>query len=231
MKIINDEGAFGEEKVLEFLRDNPDLLTRYPELVVELRVPHPCGGAVSLVEHQVSVLRDRNRRLKRQLRELIENARDNQALVQRLLRLSLNLFECRDVGEIVDRIYCALTDDFEIELATVRLFSPPQLGADRGLAEFVDLDDQTRNLFEHVLQKGKPVCGRLHPAQLDFLFGTHRAEIGSSALLPLGEAGRIGMLAMGSRDPGRFHPAQGTEFLSHVAELLTRAIKPYLQVA
>lgn len=220
-----------EAQVLQYLGEHPDLLGRHPEILAELEIPHACGRAVSLVEHQISVLRDQNRRLKQRLRELIDNARTNQALVRRLLRVSLSLFECTDMNEVSTRLHQALTGDFGVDVATMRLFGPPLTrGADE-LTEFSRLDEQTKTLFEHVLRAGKPVCGRLHPAQLEFLFGERRAEIASSALLPLGKCGALGMLAIGSRDPQRFHPAQGTEFLDHVRELVTRAIRPYLAVA
>ena len=216
--------------VLEYLRENSDLLVRFPDLLMDLEVPHRCGRAVSLVEYQLSVIKDHNRSLKRRLRELIDNARSNQDLVQRLLQLSVSLYECDQVGAVISKVYQALGDDFDIDVATVRLFGTPP--DEPGVAaEFIAKDEQIRALFSHVLKPGRPVCGRLQSAQLEFLFGERREEIGSSALLPLGSQGDLGMLAMGSKDPQRFHPAQSTDFLRHVAELLTSAITPHLAEA
>lgn len=216
--------------VLEYLREHSDLLLRFPDLLLDLEVPHRCGKAVSLVEYQLSVIKDHNRSLKRRLRELIDNARSNQDLVQRLLQLSVSLYECDQVGDVISKVYQALGDDFDVDVATVRLFGTPP---DEPVvaAEFIAKDEQVRGLFSHVLKAGRPVCGRLQSAQLEFLFGERREEIGSSALLPLGSQGNLGMLAMGSKDPQRFHPAQSTDFLRHVAELLTSAITPHLAEA
>ena len=216
--------------VLEYLREHSDLLVRFPDLLLDLEVPHRCGKAVSLVEYQLSVIKDHNRSLKRRLRELINNARSNQDLVQRLLQLSVSLYECDRVSDVISKVYQSLGDDFDVDVATVRLFGAPP--GESGVAvEFIAMDERVRALFSHVLKPGRPVCGRLQSAQLEFLFGERRVEIGSSALLPLGSQGDLGMLAMGSKDPQRFHPAQSTDFLLHVAELLTSAITPHLAEA
>lgn len=222
--------ALNDTLVLEYLREYPDLLVRFPDLLLDLEVPHRCGKAVSLVEYQLSVIKDHNRSLKRRLRELIDNARSNQDLVQRLLQLSVSLYDCDRVGDVIAKVYQALGDDFDVDVAAMRLFGKPPYEHDVS-AEFVAMDEQIRALFAHVLKAGRPICGRLQSAQLEFLFGSRRQEIGSSALLPLGSHGDLGMLAMGSRDPQRFHPAQSTDFLRHVADLLTSAIIPHLAEA
>ena len=224
---MNNTDTMNEALVMEYLRDHADLLVRFPELLLDLEVPHRCGKAVSLVEHQLSVIKDQNRSLKRRLRELIDNARSNQDLVQRLLQLSVSLYECHRVDDVLSKVYQALGEDFDIDVAEVRLFGKPSY--EQGvLPEFISMDGKIHALFSHVLKTGRPICGRLKSAQLEFLFGQRREEIGSSALLPLGDKGDLGMLAMGSKDPQRFLPAQSTDFLRHVADLLTSAITPHL---
>ena len=45
-----------EKTVADYLRDNPDFFQNNTSLLAMLRIPHSCGTAVSLVEHQVKVL-------------------------------------------------------------------------------------------------------------------------------------------------------------------------------
>ena len=220
-----------ESRVLSYLERRPGLLLDNPGVLALMDIPHECGGAVSLVEHQVTVLKTENRKLKRSLRELVDNATTNQERVQHLLELSLSLLECERIGDVVARLYRALGRDFNVDVARMRLFGDPMQDASGHGVVFVDMDDTTRNLFNSVLSAGLPVCGRLHSAQLEFLFGEQRELIGSSALLPLGAAGQLGLLAIGSHDPQRFHPAQGTEFLQTMSDLVTRAISTHLEVA
>ena len=44
------------------------------------------------------------------------------------------------------------------------------------------------------------------------------------ALVPLGENGAIGLLALGSAERERFHPGMSTEFLKRMGELITDAL-------
>ena len=74
----------GEAKVVAWLRDDPDFFTRYPELVENLRIPHPCRPAVSLLEYQNRLLRERSQRLHDKLLELVAIARDNDRLAERV---------------------------------------------------------------------------------------------------------------------------------------------------
>ncbi|MEK7261797.1 MAG: DUF484 family protein, partial [Pseudomonadota bacterium] len=79
-----------EDAVARYLEEHPDYFQRHPELLARITLIHQVGGrAVSLIERQVQVLRDQSRNLQRQLRELLGNARDNDALTDRLHRLAL----------------------------------------------------------------------------------------------------------------------------------------------
>ena len=69
-----------DEVVHSYLVSNPDFFERHGELLGSLRLPHAAGGAVSLVERQVSVLRQKDLQLERKLKELLEVARANDLL-------------------------------------------------------------------------------------------------------------------------------------------------------
>ena len=78
--------------------------------------------------------------------------------------------------------------------------------------------------FDALLATGKPRCGQVRDTQRDFLFGPESPSIGSVALVPLGENGAIGLLALGSAERERFHPGMSTEFLKRMGELITDAL-------
>lgn len=223
-RLITDE----EDAVVDYLRANPDFFARHAELLEQLAVPHPCGEAVSLVEYQVSVLRDQIHDLRRRMQQLAANARDNENLSQRLHRLTLALAESGSLDELLSTLYQGLEDDFSADFAVVRLFARPRDASGVGLGEFVDADAGARELFARVLGASKPVCGRVNAEQMEFLFPEQCAEIGSGALVPLGQARRFGVLAMASRDSSRFHPGMGTMFLRQLAEVASHMLAPHV---
>ena len=61
--------------------------------------------------------------------------------------------------------------------------------------------------FSTFLEGSGPRCGQVETLSDRFLFHDDSDEIGSVALVPLGENAEIGFLAIGSNDADRFHPA------------------------
>ncbi len=81
--------------VTAYLRDHPEFFAQHPDLVESLRIPHPCKPAVSLLEYQNRLLRERCQRLHDKLLEWVAIARDNDRLAERVQRLALNLLDAR----------------------------------------------------------------------------------------------------------------------------------------
>ena len=217
-----------EDSIAAYLRENPDFFDRHPTLLEDLVIPHSCGGAVSLVEYQVSVLRDQVHEMRRRMQSLANTARDNEALSQRLHQLTLSLVECTRVDEVLTNLYQAMCEDFKADFAAIRLFADPTSQGDQGLGEFVGNNSDGREIFSQVLASSKPICGHIKTKQLAFLFPEHGREIASGALLPLGQNARFGILAIGSRDAQRFHPGMGTIFLRQLGEIVSRILVPHV---
>lgn len=220
-----------EESIATYLREHPDFFDRHAQLLEDLVIPHSCGGAVSLVEYQVSVLRDQVHDMRRRMQSLANNARDNEALSQRLHQLTLTLVECTRLDEVFSYLYQAMCDDFKADFAAIRLFAQPASEADRGLGEFLGESAGEKALFSQVLASSKPICGHFKADQLACLFPDQANEVGSGALLPLGRKAGFGVLAIGSRDPQRFHPGMGTLFLRQLGEIVSRILIPHIAVA
>lgn len=220
-----------EQDIVDYLKSHPEFFVRHPGVLESMEIPHQCGKAVSLVEYQVSVLRDQSRDLRRKLKKLVSNARDNEELNRRLHKLTLSLIDCASVDEVFANLYQSLREDFSAEHAVIRIFGAPVEASDRGLAEFVGSDPDSTGLFEPIFRSLKPICGRMRPEQVAFLFPHHAEEIGSSVVLPLGESRCFGLLAVASRDPQRYYPGMGVVFLTQLSEVVTRVVAPHMSAA
>jgi uncharacterized protein len=217
-----------QAELLALLREDPELLARHPEILADLRIPHPAGGAVSLLEHQVQVLRQRERALRGRMAELVENARDNEELGQRIHRLTLALIDCPGLDEVLATLYQSLREDFRADAAAVRLFAAPAAPGNQGMGELLGPGPEARALYLGVLGARRPVCGRIGGVLARGLFGDQASALGSAALVPLGAGEPFGLLGIGSRDPLRYHPGMGTVFLRQLAEVVSRMLSPHL---
>ncbi|MCZ6881361.1 MAG: DUF484 family protein, partial [Gammaproteobacteria bacterium] len=78
-------GTISDQAVAHYLDSNPEFFERHALLLGKLHLPHQTGSsAVSLVERQVGILRQRNRKLENQLRELMAIAQDNDELSDKI---------------------------------------------------------------------------------------------------------------------------------------------------
>ena len=84
-----------------------------------------------------------------------------------------------------------------------------------------------KHTFTTFLDGSGPRCGQIRDAQRNFLFKGDAGDIGSAALVPLGEKASIGFLAIGSVDAKRFHPGMSIDFLTRVGELISGALSRY----
>jgi uncharacterized protein YigA (DUF484 family) len=221
--------SLNDTSVAEYLQTYPDFFERNSPLLIKLRLPHlrDVGATVSLVERQVEVLRERNQSLERKLKELVDVARANDGLADRIHRLSQRLIRARTLPETINAVEASLREDFDAMHSVLVLFLEQAPSLEAAAGRFLRAGNPAGadiKTFESLREGGKPRCGQIRDAQRDYLFGKDSVEIGSVALTPLGPKGELGILAIGASDAERFHPAMSTEFLSRIGELVTYAL-------
>jgi len=216
-----------EKVVREFLRDNPDFLDKNTDILETMILPHNSGKAVSLVERQVGVLRDRNKEMRSRLENMLLTAKDNDLLFEKTKRLVLNLLEAKTLGSLVEAVYDSLGKDYGIEFYSLTLF-----GDEKKLPRTMARVATTEKANERVgtlIGANRAVCGILREDEMMFLFGERGRQVGSVAAVPLRYDSLYGILAVGNRDPNFYKSSMGTLFLSYIAEILNRVLPNHLK--
>jgi uncharacterized protein YigA (DUF484 family) len=224
------EEELSEQAVHDFLAAHPDFFERHSTLLSSLNLPHASGAAVSLVERQVSVLRQKELKLKRQLKELIEVARENDVLAAKIHELALQLMSADDLGKTIAAVEEALRSGFKADQAVLVLFGEEDAFDDIKAGRFfrvVDRHDDALKPFRTFLEGTSARCGRIRDSQRSFLFHQDADEIGSAALAPLGPGSELGFLAVGSKDSDRFHPGMSIDFLTRLGDLVAGSLKRF----
>ena len=224
------EEELSEGAICDYLAAHPDFFERNAKVLGKLRIPHEAGGTVSLVERQVSVLRQKEVRLERQLKELIQVARDNDALATKIHKLGIHLLATTDLNTTVKAVEEAMRSGFGADQAVLVLFGNPDSFEDVDAGRFfraIQREDEALRPFSTFLKGSGPRCGQVRDAQRSFLFKGDAEDIGSVALVPLGRKSSIGFLAIGSVDAKRFHPGMSIDFLTRVGELISGALSRY----
>ena len=218
--------AIDAEAVAAFLRRRSDFLLQFPDLAASLQLPKDeTKNIASLASYQLDVLREKNQQLSTRLHQLIQVAQDNELLMQRVHLLGLRLLKARTLTETVQQIAASLQEDFHTDLIQLVLIDAPdslaEFGASAPWLKPVAEADPGLVQFGEAMKHRVPLCGRLKPEKLEFLFGARAASVASAVLMPLDP---VGLMAIGSADPNRFHPGMGTVFLDMMAELIRTAL-------
>jgi len=215
-----------EESTARFLQHNPDFFERHQPLLARLRLPHVrTGSTISLVERQVEVLREKHSSLEQKLAEFVRVARANDAIGEKLHRFTRRVVRARTREAVLTQVEASLREDFDAFHSALLLIGRPV--ADESGQHFlrtIAADDARLKSFETLFASGKPRCGQARDSQRELLFGADANDIGSVALVPLGEKGSLGLLALGSTDRDRFHPGMSTEFLGRMADVIADAL-------
>jgi len=201
------------EQINEFLKLNPEFFLGHPELLTEITVPHPYSGqAISLGERQVLALRDKSRGLEIKLREFIQFAEENDAIGDKLHKLSLGLMRAKTLDAALQSFYLGLSESFSVPHTAVRIWTANA----PDMPEFAKVSVDIQVLVEGLNQ---PQCGPDVPEEVRAWFGEVGAHQKSFALAPLKEGSLTGLMVLASEDNKRFYPEMGTLYLTWLAQL------------
>lgn len=212
------------DSVLKFLTKNPDFFNQHEDVLPRLSIPHHTGDAVSLIEKQVSVLRNKCCTLENSLRDLINVARENEQLHQRLHRLIQDIITASTMDDVISLTRDNLLTNFNAdEVQLVLISSDEKENPEADYTYLLDSDPGIA-LFKDVFKKRETRFGPLSDAKKQLVFGTSDKDIASTAIIPLVHNRKLGMLVLASKDASRFGPGKGAMFLNQLGEVLSRRI-------
>lgn len=218
--VMSRATSLDDDAVRDYLKDNSDFLQRYPEMLDYLHISHASGSAISLVEKQVSVLRERNIEMRRRLNTLTTNARDNDKLYDQTRALVLALLEADSLAGVHQAFTDAMRKDFQVEHSSMILFGD---STDEDDICRIETEEAAKLEIGALLKGRKAVCGALRKEELSYLF-PKAGDIGSAALMPLYNRKALGVIAVGCSDANRYSGDMGTLFLTHIAEVVVRLL-------
>lgn len=219
------------EEVAEFLRANPEWLGEHPEVLLAVAPPNRSGveNVLDLQHFMVRRLQAEIGRLNGHQRELLSATRSNlsaQGEVHRAVLLMLEAASFEHLIHIVTRDVAQALDLDAVTLCVEAVSDGPQVAKTPGVyvLEPHGVDSRIGQGRDVLLANDIPA----DPA----VFGPAAGLVRSQALARLHASRRspAGLLALGSRDPEKFHSGQASELLLFLAHTLERLIRGWLHL-
>ena len=214
------------DDIAHYLTRHQDFFEQHPQLLSQMQLPHPHDGqAISLVERQSLMLRERVKSLESRVAEMVRNGQENDAIAEKLIAWVRALLTETDPVALPSTLIDELKRIFEVPYAALRLWNTRPALAALDCARAVESDTIT---FANSMRV--PFCGSNVGFEAASWLGPD-GVVKSVALLPLRwetnsgpDSETFGMLVLGSADADRFDASMGTAFLERIAELSSAAL-------
>jgi len=220
--------GISSDDVISFLRTNPDFFSEHEYLLNEIKLPHASGNAVSLVQRQISLLREERDHYHSQLMELIDTARENGHYFEKSRKLLMNLLDARSIDEIHQFLEQSFVDDFQVDFYSLVVFARKQDFPDSQF-QVVAREEIERFMPVEILQNRQAWCGQLEQTPNEMIFREQAGQVKSSALAPVKSEVILGLLSIGSKDPDYFHSHLDSVFLTYISESLGKLLPAFIR--
>ncbi len=220
------------DNVACYLRTHSDFFTHHVDLIETLSIPHETGVAVSLVERQVELLRNKNRELDQKLHQLIKVAKDNEKVSHRLHAITLGLVSIRGFDETLSGIHDLIHADFPGTKVNMRLFDVLQETSVKD-CQSMEKSLQKSKLVQDLFSSRRRGVAFLTTRQIENVFNNEEEQlpIRSAAAVALKKDDQLGVLFLGSTDVNRFQNGMGTLFLGNLGEILGSKLQQFTPAA
>ncbi|MGE0716670.1 MAG: DUF484 family protein [Alphaproteobacteria bacterium] len=218
-------------RVAAYLRSHPDFLVRHPDLLSVLTPPAPERGeaVVDLQQFMLMRLQTEVRRLKDEQRALLGATRANMQSQSRIHEAALALLGARTFEHLVHTFTTDLALLLDVDVVMLCVETADGRLPGRDVHGIVGL---ATGAVEEIVGAGREVLLRDEATGDPRLFGAGAGLVRSEALIRLAVSGAAPacLLAIGARDPERFHPGQGTELLGFLGKVGALAIRSWLDL-
>jgi uncharacterized protein len=218
-----------EQQVIDFLIANPDFFLKNTYLLADMDIRHETGSAVSLIERQISLLRERNAHFENKLNEMVDAVHDNQRLNTSLQRLAINLFMVDGLDDIIATIDDEIRNNLSTDFFSIRLITEDESLVEQQPERYLHIDDEGLEDLRITIDEKRIQCGRFTTEQAKLFFEKDFEKLGSGAVVPVADAETYGLIGLGSHDEQHYHPGMGVDFLQQLSSLISASIKPHLK--
>ena len=193
-----------------FLLENLNFFETRESLVGELKFKHASGSASSLLERQVTKLRDEHKSLISLLNTFIKTASINEDLFNKSKDLTLKILGSKNKKEIINTVENTFKKEFKVDKTKLAFFKNEKL-------------DELENITGLSLHKGAIHCGSFSSEKMNILFKDKKIE--SMAVTVVIAKNEIGLLMLGSYDRTKYLGDEDTTFIEYIRDVLEKKLE------
>ena len=219
-----------EDRVIEFLRDNPDFLKENPHVCDFLHPPATLAGegVADFQSYMIERLKADKEDVVESTRELVENARSNMNNQQRVHKAVLRLLEAQKFDDFIHAITMDLANLLDVDISVLVVEAN---GTDIPHIHQNGIRILPEGTIDGWMQ-GKNVLLQDNISGIEAIYGGGANLVNSQILLRVDIAMETppAILAFGSRDPNMFRDGQATDQIIFLARVIERCFRAWLNI-
>ena len=208
---------YSEDLVVEYLKTHPDFFRDHPALLRELPIPHDVGaGVASLIERQVAQLRGHCAHLQQDLDLRRTRAGIQRTMLHGVQGAALKVLRGKDADAAYAAVARCLRQDYAADEFRVFVFRDETQAASGEGIRYLPRSAKLKYLFIELLNRNKPLCGSLQEEHIRMLFQAADDHVNSTLVVPLRHPDWEGLIAVGSREHGRYGRGFELDMIQHL---------------
>jgi uncharacterized protein YigA (DUF484 family) len=214
--------------VVNYLRQNPDLIADNPEVLESLTPSARFDGNVVDMQHLVlNRLREENAKLRAAYASIVATARDNRTAQLQVHAAVLKILSAGSFENLIHTVTADLPLVLDVDTVTICLEAGD---ATIPRAYTAGLRSLPEGAVEGYLGAGRDIAIASDITGEREIFGAATGLVRSQALarLDMGPQAPKGLLAIGSRNLDAFHQGQGTELIGFLSQAVEVTIRQWL---
>lgn len=223
---------YSEDLVVEYLTTHPDFFRDHPALLLELSIPHDVGaGVTSLIERQVTMLRGHCTQLQQELDLRRTRAGIQRTMLQSVQGAMLKVLRSKDLDAAYATVSRCLKRDYAADEFRVFVFRDERQAAGGEGIRFLPRSAKLKYLFIELLNRNKPLCGSLQDEHIRMLFQAADDHVNSTLIVPLRHPDWEGLIAVGSREHGRYGRGFELDIIQHLFAVFGMCLDDLMRAA
>lgn len=217
MSDSEDTTSLKADQVIAYLKENPNFFKTHPQLIADLNFTHETGGAVSLIQRQVELLREHHKNTRQRLADLNQHAKNNEALLERIRGLSVTTAGAATPKAILESLTRTIIQDFGLDSVylVVEHNNWPMTSSN-----VIGLTPEELGNLRNAVYNLSVFVGRPPEKVKALLWKDPPRDVASIAMTRFKYKDVDTYLIIGSKDAEHFTNDMGTDFVTYIGEYL-----------
>lgn len=215
--------------IIDYLKNHPDFFREHAYLLHDLNVPHNSGrGVSSLIERQVTLLRNQIKSLEQDVNARDIKNRQDRCLATGAYSLTMELLSCKSIDGLYQALHRFLVKYEIADFLKLFIFSGQALNHATPDITFLHRQANLKMMFIELINRRKPLCGSLQEEHVKLLFGKQSGEIRSTLVIPLVRPKWDGLFVLGKSIRGRYAYGNELDTLVFITNIVSHVLNTLL---